>query len=258
MKVGISGRMDAAWRAKDENFDLLKVLYEYGKRHIIQKLKDHTLLENEELIISSATHPNDCPFEANKIIGPNKNPIKIEIPDEPIMKNEEFSELAAFIIDTRDNINTLFHKLHNAKLFFIDQERDLLQLFRNAQTPEEFIFRVTALRNIITNINEKILIEIINENLPDNKSINLFERYLKKEFANNYKDTVIKTYRHINRLRMSYPIHSDQVDGIIEALKYFGFVYPIDDFTKAWKTILIYYKQSLVILLELFKKKVFV
>lgn len=56
---------------------------------------------------------------------------------------------------------------------------------------------------------------------------------------------------------MSYPIHSDQVDGIIDALKYFGLVYPIDDFTKAWKTILTYYKKSFEILLELFKKKVF-
>jgi hypothetical protein len=258
IKVGITGRMDASWRAKDKNFNLLKVLYEYGKRHIIQKLKDHTLQRDEELIVLSTTHPDNCPFESDKIIGPNSNPITIEIPDIPIMRNEEFTELAALIIDTRDNINTLFHKLHNAKLFFIDQERDLLQLFRNAQTPEEFIFRVTALRNIITNINDKILLGIVQDNQNDNKSINLFERYLKIEFANSYEDTVIKTYRHINRLRMSYPIHSDQVHGIIDALKYFGLVYPIDDFTKAWKTILTYYKKSLETLLELFKKKVFI
>ena len=173
------------------------------------------------------------------------------------MKEDEFSELAAYIIDTRDNINTLFHKLHNAKLFILDQERDLLQLFRNAQSPEEFIFRVTSLRNIITNINDKILVELVNNNLTDNKSINLFESYLKIEFSNEYEESIIKIFRHINRLRMSYPIHSDQVDGIIEALKYFGLVYPIDDFSNAWKIILKQYKKSLEILLELFKKKVF-
>ncbi len=80
---------------------------------------------------------------------------------------------------------------------------------------------------------------------------------IKKEFTNNYQDSIIKNFRHINRLRMSYPIHSDQVDGIIEALKYFGLEYPIKDFTKAWKIILGNYKKSLEILLELYKKKVF-
>ena len=54
-----------------------------------------------------------------------------------------------------------------------------------------------------------------------------------------------------------HPIHNDQVNGVIDALKYFDLVYPIDDFTKAWKTILIYYKKSLEILLESFKEKVF-
>lgn len=98
--------------------------------------------------------------------------------------------------------------------------------------------------------------ELVN-NHTDNKSINLFEEFLIKEFSNNYEESIIKIFRHINRLRMSYPIHSDQVDGIIEALKYFNLVYPIDDFTKAWKTILIQYKKSLEILLEMFKKKVF-
>lgn len=257
LKIGITGRMDAAWRAKDENFNLMKVLFEFGKRHVIQKLKDQTLQEKEELIISSNTHPDNCPFDSSKLDYPNDKWIEIKLENEPIMKQEEFSDLAAFIIDTRDNINTLFHKLHNDKLFFLDQERDLLQLFRNAQSPEEYIFRITSLRNIITNINVTKLIEIINDNQTDNKSINLFERYLKKEFSKNYEESIIKTFRHINRLRMSYPIHSDQLDGVIEALKYFGLIYPIDDFTNAWKIILTHYKKSLEILLEMFKKKVF-
>lgn len=132
LKIGITGRMDASWRAKDKNFDLMKVLFEYGKRHVIQKLKDDTLQEKEELIISSNTHPDKCPFDSSKLDYPNDKWIEIKLENKPIMKEDEFSELAAFIIDTRDNINTLFHKLHNAKLFFIDQERDLLQLFRNA------------------------------------------------------------------------------------------------------------------------------
>jgi hypothetical protein len=257
LKVGITGRMDAAWRAKDKSFNLMKVLFEFGKRHVIQKLKDKTIQEKEELIISSTTHPDNCPFDSSRIDYPNDKWIEIKLENEPIMKQEEFSDLAAFIIDTRDNINTLFHKLHNDKLFFLHQERDLLQLFRNAQSPEEYIFRVNSLRNIIISINVTKLIEIVNDNQTDNKSINLFERYLKKEFSKDYEDSIIKIFRHINRLRMSYPIHSDKVDGIIEALKYFGLIYPIDDFTNAWKTILTHYRNSLEILLEMFKKKVF-
>lgn len=257
LKVGITGRMDAAWRAKDENFNLMKVLFEFGKRHVIQKLKDQTLQENEELIISSTTYPDKCPFDSSKLDYPNDKWIEIKLENKPIMKEKEFSELAAFIIDARDNINTLFHKLHKDKLFLLDQERDLLQLFRNAKSPEEFTYRVTALRNIIINLNVTKLIELVNDNQTDIQSINIFERHLKKEFPNDYDESVIKIFRHINRLRMSYPIHSDQVEGILEALKYFGLVYPINDFTKAWKIILTYYKKSLEVLLELYKKKVF-
>ncbi len=152
IKIGITGRMDASWRAKDKNFNLMKVLFEYGKRHVIQKLKDDTLQEKEELIISSTTHPDKCPFDSAKLESPNDNWIEVKLENKPIMKEEEFSELAAFIIDTRDNINTLFHKLYNAKLLLKDQERDLLKLFRNAKTPEEFTYRVTSHRNIITNL----------------------------------------------------------------------------------------------------------
>lgn len=258
LKIGITGRMDASWRSKDKNFNLMKVLFEYGKRHIIQKLKDSTLQEKEELIISSNTHPDKCPFDSSKLEFPNDKWIEVKLENKPIMEEKDFSELAAFIIDTRDNINTLFHKLYKAKLFFIDQERDLLQLFRNAKSSEEFIFRVTALRNIITNLNDTKLTELIKNNQTDNKSINLFECYLKEEFNDKYEESIIKIFRHINRLRMSYPIHGDQTDGIIEALKYFGLVYPIDDFTKAWKTILKQYKISLKLLLDMYKKKVFV
>lgn len=257
LKIGITGRMDAAWRAKDKNFSLMKVLFEYGKRHVIQKLKDDTLQKEEELIISSKTHPDKCPFDSAKLEFPNDKWIEVKLENKPIMKEEEFNDLAAFIIDARDNINTLFHKLNNDKLFLIDQERDLLQLFRNAKSPEEFIYRVTSLRNIITNINSTKLIELVNDNQPDNQSINVLERYLKKEFSTNYNDSIIKTFRHINRLRMSYPIHGDQVDGIIEALKYFGLTYPIIDFTNAWKILLSNYKITLEILLELYKEKVF-
>lgn len=88
IKVGITSRMNGSWRAKDKDIDLLKILCDYGKRFIIQKLKNHTLQENEELIISSATHTDEYLFELNKIIVPGGNQIKIETPDKTIMKTK--------------------------------------------------------------------------------------------------------------------------------------------------------------------------
>jgi hypothetical protein len=249
--VGITIELNINWHLKDE--ELLKVLFEYGKRHIIQKIKDGTLSKREELLLTTSNSPENCPFDTSRIPHPNGAKFEIEVSEEKIMENPEFQQLASLIIDTRDNINAIFHQKHKENLILLKEERDLLQFFRNATSQEEFFFRVCALRNAATNLNIKILREITRINDSQISSISLLENYLKQ--YDNYDDIIIKTLRNINRFRQSYPIHGDTVEGVLEAHQYFGLDYPVKDFSTAWKTLLLNYLDSLQKLFELITTK---
>ena len=112
--VGITIELNINWRLNDH--ELLKVLFEYGKRHVIQKIKDGTLSEKEELLLTTSNSPENCPFDPSRIKNPSGAKFEIEVSEEKIMENPEFQQLASSIIDTRDNINAIFHQKHKEKL----------------------------------------------------------------------------------------------------------------------------------------------
>ena len=66
IKVGVSGTMQALWKINQENIDVEKACYEYGKKEIISLLKNQTLLDKQELEILTTTHPKECPFNTDK------------------------------------------------------------------------------------------------------------------------------------------------------------------------------------------------
>jgi len=82
LKVGITEILAASWGLSDT--DLFKVLFEYGKRHVIQKIKDGTLSEEEELWLSTASHPTTCPFDPSRIEIKGEVSFEVEIPEKPI------------------------------------------------------------------------------------------------------------------------------------------------------------------------------
>jgi len=244
--VGITIELNLNWRLKDD--ELVKVLFEYGKRHVIQKIKDGTLSEREELVLTTSNSPENCPFDPSRITNPSGAAFEIEVGKEKIMENPDFFQLASSIIDNRDNINAIFHQKHKEKLIELTEERDLLQFFRDASSQEEFFFRLSALRNAATNMNIRILRKITGITDTQIRSIGLLENYLQQ--YENYDDSIIKTLKNINRFRQGYPIHGDRVEGVLEAHKYFGLDYPVKDFSNAWKTLLLNY---LDVLQKLFK-----
>ncbi|MCZ6702294.1 MAG: hypothetical protein O6940_04550 [Ignavibacteria bacterium] len=67
IKVGISGTMEAAWIARQENINFLKVCYEFGKRELVQKVKDGSIQKYQELEITSVTQPDGCPYQSDRI-----------------------------------------------------------------------------------------------------------------------------------------------------------------------------------------------
>lgn len=251
IKVGATRSLVASW-ALDEN-DLIKVLFEYGKRHVIQKLKDDTLSAEEELLLSISTAEVPCPFDPSRIPSPTGTTIEVDLGGVSFMKDQTFLQLASLIIDHRDNINAIFSNIHKEKLILLNEERDLLQLFRDASNSEEFFYRICALANAATTFNIKILRQITGISDTQKKSISLIENYLEK--INSPSPEIIKTLRSINRIRQGYPVHGDQADGVLEAHRYFNLLYPIDDFHNSWKTLLIHYLNALKKLLGILKEK---
>ncbi len=167
------------------------------------------------------------------------------------MEDTMFLQLASRIIDTRDNINALFHEKHGDKLIAVREERDLLQLFRDATSPEEFFYRVCALANAATGLNVPKLRKLTGITDTQVKSIKLLETYLAQNSMQNRK--VVETLQAINNLRQGYPVHGDRSDGVLRAHKYFGLTYPVSDHSHAWRSILLSYLDSLEKLLEKLK-----
>ena len=85
------------------------------------------------------------------------------------------------------------------------------------------------------------------------KSIQLLDTYLGKIGIEN--TDCVKTFRKINKLRQSYPVHGDRAKGVVEAHKYFEIEYPIMDFSASWKKLLEKYLEALHLLLKELKKK---
>ena len=148
IKVGCTSTLAACWGFdwlqgnNISNLDFIKVLFEYGKRHIIQKLKDGDLSEKEELILNTSNTETTCPFDPSRIDAPLGACIEVDLGGQQLMQEATFLQLASTIIDTRDNINALFHSIHKEKLIVLREEQDILQFFRDAASQEEFFYRL--------------------------------------------------------------------------------------------------------------------
>lgn len=249
IKVGISRDLQSCWGLKEN--DLVKVLFEYGKRYVIQKLKDGTLSEKEELSLHTGNVEKSCPFDISRILDPYKAKFEVELGEEKIMQNPNQLQLASSIIDARDNINAIFTESHKEKLLLLIEERDVLQLFRGAFSEEDFFFRLSALAHLVINLNVKCLRKITGIDDTNIKSIGLLESYLRQ--SKILDETIISTFKKINKIRQGYPIHGDNVEGVLEAHKYFGFEYPIKDHNSSWRKLLLNYLDALQRLLEKLK-----
>lgn len=239
IRVGITETLADSWRLSDT--DLVKVLFEYGKRHVIQKIKDGTLAEREELWLSTTSHPAICPFDPSRIEVKNGVPFEVEIPEKPLMQNQNEIKLASSIIDARDNVNAIFKQKNKENLLLLDQERNLLEFFRPANSKEEFSYRVTALGNIVGNLNVKVMKKITK--IHDSKSISLLDAHLKN--LTGKEEGLIKVFKNLNRIRQSYPVHGDHVEGVLETHSFFKLKYPVENFDEAWKVLLMNYLSAL-------------
>ena len=227
---------------------VIKMAYPFAESLIIEKINDGTIKDFDERIYTREDNLPQYPFDLNKIGTIEGKTIDIEEPQRTIGEIIETNSLADEIIQLRDNINTIFHDKHKENLLFLNEERGILNFFRVVRTEEEFTHRLASLGELIKNMNSKKLKSIVKEYDDKDGSISLLEKFIKQSGKRGFK--LIEIFRNINRVRQGFPIHTDKA-GIISSLGYLGLTYPIDDYSYAWKVILLNYRVALQELKEI-------
>ena len=250
IKVAVTRTLSACWGFTTDN-ELHRVMFEYGKKHVAQKIIDGTLGEFEEIDLHTANAECPCPFDPVRIENPIEAVVTLKSDSKKIMEESFFLQLATAIIDARDNINAIFHYKHKKKLILLNEERDLLQFFRDAQSQEEFFFRLSSLANASTKLNVDCLRKLTGITDTQVKSIQLLESYLSN--FGILTDRIIPTLRNINKLRQSYPVHGDRSHGVLQSCSFFSLEYPIVRYNESWKILLTAYLEALKKLLEALK-----
>ncbi len=260
IEVSISGDLCIDWgiqiwslQPDKEYSTLAKILLQFAKDKIIEKLKEGTLNEHEVLILLPTTHPSTSPYNPDNLIDLKYAEYEIEVGQSTLHEEIKENKLAASIIEVRDRINVIFHEKYKEKLLLLNEERNLRDFFKSAKTEEEFSHRVASLGQVSRYMNVSILRKLTNETNTKIGSIALLKIFLQSRGKLN--KTIIDTFIQIGRIRQGYPIHTDTA-GVVKGYKYFGLQYPIEDFESSWTTILNQYltslKQLYEILLEIY------
>lgn len=247
--VGISGTLAAMWSHRNlDKVGLEKTLFELARRQIVQKIKDGTLTDREELQLGTSNAPTDPPFEPKLIPAPGgyQEDIKME-GDRPTLLS-----IGAQVADALDNINALFYERNKGLLFNPREFRASLEFIRPAETKEDFSYRVASLSAVINGLNASKLRELTEESNPNIASIGLLEKLLNSMGVDGRQTG--KPLRDILTIRKAYPIHSDSIEGVVEAHGALEIEYPVTDFAQSWEKILQTFLRTLKVILKAYKK----
>ena len=237
-----------------ENLDeekLIKLTFPFAIEWISQRVKDGTLKEFEEKVISTEDKINPYPFDINKIEKIVGYEIIFSENQVDIGTRIQTNLIADTIIETRDNINAIIYSKHNENLLKLGQERNILNLFRSIDNRDQFTYAISTLGNLVNDLNPKLLRKITLNKEKEVKSFVLLQEFLDK--IDNEGNEIIDIFKTINRIRQGFPIHTDK-SGVIKNLKAFNIDYPILDHNMVWQILLEKYKTGLIKLLEKIKK----
>jgi hypothetical protein len=228
--------------------DAEKILLQFAKKQIIDKFKEGTLADREEVVLLTSTQPSVCPYKPEDLRDTKDEQFNIKEEVEFLFKEIKENILAASIIETRDVINAMFSAKHGEKLLLLDQERNLLDFFKTAKTVEDYSHRIASLGQISRNLNVKILKQILNEEGSTLGSVALLNKFLTTVGKQN--NTVTDILKNIGYVRKGYPIHLDIAD-VLKGYRYFNLDYPVVDFEKTWATLVNQYWMALRQLYEI-------
>ncbi len=255
LKITLTRYVLIQWKVSEnlETENLIKLTFPFAIKLISEKVKDRTLKEFEEKVITTEDKIVSYPFDINKIkkIEGYKIDFSDSESDNDIGSRIEINILADSIIELRDNINAIIYAKEKDILLKLGQERNILYLFRKIENREQFFFAIATLGNLVTDINSKLLKKILNNHEKNLKSITLLEHFLTN--IENKKYQAVEIFKTINRIRQGFPIHTDKAD-LLKNLKKFNIDYPLNDYNKTWQLLLEKYKLGLIELLETVNK----
>lgn len=248
--IGISAFLLISWgyRLWDNSIikdEVIKLAFPFAIQFIKDKIIDESLKEFEEVILTTE-NIKEYPYDLNKIDKINGYTFQVENDNPDIGHSIKTNQLADDIITTRDNINALMMNKFKSRLHNLVQERYILDLYRTVGNSEEFTHRISSVANLIGDLNIELLREITEVNENKKQTLDLLELFFKQNNKSNDQfNEIIKIFRKIRKVRQSYPIHTDTVSGLIEALNYLGIEYPIKNYNGAWNRILELYRKCL-------------
>ena len=253
--VFISGTLSVNWgyftwkMTSADYVKLERLLLQFAREKIEEKLKEGTLNGKEEVMLLTTNQPRDCPYNPENLPDWNYAEYEVEIDSKTIGEQIKENKLAASIIETRDVINAVFHSGKGTKLLLLNNERNLLDFFKNAKTEEEFSHRISSLAEVARNLNAEALRNAIGETDKKIGSVALLKKFL--ELNGKGDMTITDTLKQIGKVRQGYPAHTDNITEVIGGLRYFGLSYPIANYEEAWTKILSSYLAALKALYEI-------
>lgn len=230
---------------------LIKITFPFAVRFITERIKDGTLKEFEEIIISREDNFFPYPFDLNKIDKIEGYEIEFSGENMDIGNRIETNLIADSIIELRDNINALIYFKNKDTLLKLGQERNILSLFRAIDNQEQFSYAIATLGNLVNDLNVDLLRKITGNIDKNIQSFGLLEIFLTK--IDNSPNESIEIFKTLNRIRQGFPIHTDKAE-IIKNLKKVGIEYPIGNHNEAWRILINIYKNGLTDLLKKIKK----
>jgi len=239
--VGITGTLHAMWDLQDPN--LVKTLFEFGRRHLIEKIKEGTLSSKVELELGTLNAPHKAPFDTNRISDPQGYEEIVPMEKQNLSDHQDGLQLGGQIVDILDNINVIFLDRFGHLLFVPQEFRATLELVRSANTKEEYIVRVISLAQLIDRLNLSALRVLTKETDTQVKSISLLEKFIVSHGGN--PEVSVPILRALVRLRQGYPVHSDTATGVREAHDFLGIECPVTEYRLAWINLLNHFLKAL-------------
>lgn len=244
IRVFASDVLSVIWQLdfSSSSRDAEKLLLQFAKQQIIEKYKEGTLSDNEEVVLLTSTQPSNRPFDPHILNLTENEQFKIKQDTKSLLEELNENQLAAAIIERRDIINALFASKHKEKLLLLTQERNLLDFFKDAKNEEEYSHRISSLGQVSRHLNIDILRSLTSETDKSVGSVALLDKFLIS--LNKPSKAISDTLKHIGYIRKGYPVHLD-IPDVIKGYKYFKLPYPVKDYSETWKFLLKSYLDSL-------------
>lgn len=232
--VTSSGTLQAVWGQDDTQ--LAESSATAATSLILRLASEGKIDEASKIDLNTYTAPEVPPASPKAIAG-----TILPIPEQ-ITKREDamlFSFLSGDISEVRDQINALARNLLGEKILELPQERAILDVYKPAQSAEEFRSRVQSLAGISTSLNKLVIGKELGKNKTnDIGSIILLEELLTKFSDKIQASSVCMVLKNINELRKGYPAHGDNTDKFLDAHDFFRISYPVKDHQSSWESIL--------------------